>query len=613
MSIDFTEAPSNARHASTQASDSPKVVLIYDDTPEPLIEIQQTLKTKGYQAIHAHYQEMSKYFASAKNCIVISQLSNVKHISQLIGITRDNDEVVHIALTNDSHVSLLNEAVTNNALDKFLITPVSAATIEAHIISAQQEFHLRRKRDALLDDISQYSAQLNDLDHKLKTTLLNQGTGLLNNAQIDPLTNLPNRYLIFDRINQAIHMAKRKKTLTAILSIDIDRFAAINQSLGLRSGNQLLRSFSQRLIACTRQTDSVAREGNDEFILVLSDVDHSESVIQLIKRIRASLTEPFIIEGHEIFISVSIGICIYPHDALDAETLVRSANTAMKHAKKLGGNCYQYFEQEMNQRVRKIVDMESSLFRALEKDEFLMYYQPQVDLQSGQIVGAEALLRWQRPEEGIVSPNEFIPILEETGLIEQVGEWILHNVTEQNNKWLAKGLPPLRLSINLSLRQVQDTAILNKVSKIVSQFKSPAMNNIELEITESIMMKDADKAISLLIELNKMGFNLSIDDFGTGYASLNYLTQFPVHSLKIDLSFIHRIETSPKDAAIVKAIILMAHSLGLRVTAEGVETKEQLNFLDDCHCDEIQGYFFSKPLPPDEFEALLQSKKELAR
>ena len=612
MSTDLTEAPSIASNADKHASDTAVIIITYDDDGSPLSN--ETFSSSEHTIKQVEYPHLNQQLESLMACILISHVSQEDNILQLIELTKDKHHIVHIALTDGPHVSLLNEAVINNSLYKFLITPITPQTLEAHIISAQQEFHLRRKRDELLNDISQISDQLAELDEKHKASLLNQGTVLLNNTQIDPLTNLPNRYLIFDRISQALNIANRKNTLTAILSIDIDRFSAINQSLGLRIGNQLLRSFSQRLIACTRQTDSVAREGNDEFILVLSDVDHSESVLQLIKRIQGSLTEPFIIEEQEIFISVSIGICIYPHDACDPETLVRSATTAMKHAKSLGGNGYQYFEQEMNQRVRKIVDMESSLFRALEKNEFLMYYQPQVDLTSGKIIGAEALLRWQRPEYGIVPPNEFIPILEETGLIEPVGEWILHNVTSQNEKWLAQNLEPLRLSINLSLRQVQDSSILNKVAKIVSQFNSPSvMQNIELEITESIMMKDADKAISLLVELNKMGFNLSIDDFGTGYASLNYLTQFPVHSLKIDLSFIHRIETSPKDAAIVKAIILMAHSLGLRVTAEGVETQEQLDFLDHCKCDEIQGYFFSKPLPPHEFEELLRSKKQLPR
>jgi polar amino acid transport system substrate-binding protein len=609
MRIDLTECHTIG-NADDQTSSTLSIVIVYDK--EPLHELCTQLDEKRYAITSLAFAEARDALKQIRPSLIISSLSQCDQLIDLLNYIQGHEQVIHISLTDGALVNLLSDAVAQNKLYKFLISPIEAATLEAHIIEAHQELCLRTKRKALLAEINDFTNQLDILDKKLQSSQASKPQLLINHPQIDPLTSLPNRYLIFDRIHQAINLAKRKNNMVAVLSIDLDRFAAINQSLGLRYGNQLLRNFAQRLVSCSRQSDSVAREGNDEFLLVMPDIENSESVIQLVKRIQQSLARPFLINNLEIFITASIGICIYPNDADDPETLVRAANAAMKHAKQLGGNSYQYFEKQMNSRIRKLVDMESSLFRALEKNEFVMYYQPQVDVKSGKIVGAEALIRWLRPEHGIIAPNEFIPILEETGLIEQVGEWILHNVSEQSDRWRSDGLPPLRMSINLSLRQVQDDAILKSVEKLLSKSQTTdRAQSIELEITESVMMKDANKAIMLLLELNKMGFNLAIDDFGTGYASLNYLTRFPVHSLKIDLSFVQRIETSDKDAAIVKAIIAMAHGLGLRVTAEGVETQQQLNFLSECECDEIQGYLFSKPLPAREFEALVRSDKRL--
>ncbi len=591
--------------------DLPDIVLVFDDHHKPTaLDLTTQLKTKGYPVALCPFNDISSLSPSPK-LIILSLLSKAEHIADLCSFAKNYTLVLHIAITSPSLARTLGKSKAYQALYKFIIHPVSAPSLEIHIIEAQQELNLREQRSALLSDIENFSSHLNIMDNKAQSLRDNPPKGLCNTPQIDTLTNLPSRYLIFDRIKQAINIAQRKNNKVAILSIDIDRFSVINQSLGIRFGNQLLRDFSQRLVSCTRQTDSVAREGNDQFLLVMADIETSESVLQFIKRFQKCLTEPFIINQKEVFISVSIGICVYPTDGSDPEALARAANTAMKHTKKLGGKGYYYFEKEMNARIRKLVDMESSLFRALEKNEFIMHYQPQVDIKSGKIIGAEALLRWQRPGHGIIPPSEFIPILEDTGLIQPVGAWILNHVAHQRDKWTTLGLPPLRMSVNLSLRQVQDDGILKTVENIISQIKPNDAPSIELEITESIMMKDANKSISLLLELNKMGFNLAIDDFGTGYASLNYLTQFPVHSLKIDLSFVQRIGITEKDAAIVKAIIVMAHSLSLRVTAEGVETQQQLDFLSDCGCNEFQGYLFSKPLPASEFAALVLSSKRL--
>ena len=577
-------------------NDDVMLSIVHDDESDLSTIRSQLSNVQKMQFVPSH--QFKSLLDTSEQHIIISLINAEDERLNLIETTQ---HLVHIAIINDiSHTSALNEAVSENRLYKYILTPIIKPNmLEEHILAAKQELALRQKRHALLNDISHFSNKLQEIGQH----------------QLDPLTQLPNRHLALDRIKQTLSRAKRRNSLAAVLSIDIDRFSAINHSLGLESGNHLLTCFAQRLSACGRETDTVARNGGDEFLLVLSDIEHCESVIQIIKRIQQALASPFLINKQEVFVSSSIGIGTYPNDAHDAEALVRAANIAMKHAKQLGGNCYQYFEPDMNRRIRKLMDMECNLFRALERNEFIMHYQPQIDLASGKVVGAEALIRWQRPGHGIVSPNEFIPILENTGLIKQVGEWILNDVTAQSRKWQEEGLPPLRTSINLSLRQVQDNSIIEHVASLIDKLdhlKDPKLP-IELEITESIMMKNTDQSISLLLELNKMGVHLSIDDFGTGYASLNHLTRFPVHGLKIDLSFIQRIETGAKDAAIVKAIILMAHSLGLRVTAEGVETQKQLDFLYECQCDEIQGYLFSKPLPANEFADLIRSGKKLSR
>lgn len=586
--------------------------IIHDRHQEFAEALRLTLSTEYFEVHVDQIDQCGALLERTYLPIVISFLTDQHHIHDVTKRCLLKEDSLHIAVTDSAHATLLNKAVDDRQLYKFLTFPVTATAMHAHILEALQALRLRQERQALLNEISSINKELGSLDQHVKSIRKGNTSGLLNNPQIDPLTNLPNRYMIFDRIKQAINLAERNRCQCAVLSLDLDRFSVINQTFGLRFGNQLLREFSQRLVSCMRRSDSVAREGNDEFLLVINEIESHEAIAHVIKRLQHALSTPFIVDSQEIFLTLSIGVSVYPHDEDDPESLLRAANTAMKHAKQLGGNGYQYFESEMNVRLRKLVDMESNLFRALEKNEFVIYYQPQVSLRTGKIVGAEALLRWRRPEHGIIPPNEFIPILEETGLIEQVGEWILYHVSEQNEKWLAQGLPEMRVSINLSLRQLQDSSILNIMAKLVSELGSTERaRSIELEITESIMMKDAQKVISLLIELRNMGINLAIDDFGTGYASLSYLTRFPVHSLKIDLSFIQRIESSNKDAAIVRAIIAMAQGLGLRVTAEGVETRQQLDFLIDCGCDEMQGYYYSKPLPAEEFEQLLLANTPL--
>jgi diguanylate cyclase (GGDEF)-like protein/PAS domain S-box-containing protein len=434
-------------------------------------------------------------------------------------------------------------------------------------------------------------------------------------AHHDALTGLPNRVLLQDRIGQAIAQARRSRKVAALLFIDLDRFKNVNDSLGHQVGDSLLRAVAGRLVACVRGTDTVARMGGDEFVVVLTELKRAEDAGQMAQKILAVLPQPIDIDGHELRVTPSVGICLYPHDGEDVETLMRNADAAMYHAKETGRNNFQFFTPQMNIAANQRLLLEKDLRLALERDEFTIYYQPQIDLKTGGIVGVEALLRWRHSQRGMVAPSDFIPVAEETGLITPIGEWVLRGACMQARKWQTLGYPQLQVSVNCSAQQFRQEGLLDVVARTLQQTGLPA-SSLELEITESVIVEHAEHVIARLKALDEIGLKLSIDDFGTGYSSLGYLKRFPIHELKIDQSFVRDIGTDPDDAAIVSAIIALARSLGLRVVAEGVETAEQLAFLKKLGCDWAQGYLFSRPLPAEEIEPLLRngtSQAQLAR
>jgi diguanylate cyclase (GGDEF)-like protein/PAS domain S-box-containing protein len=420
-------------------------------------------------------------------------------------------------------------------------------------------------------------------------------------AHYDALTNLPNRVLLHDRLLQALMTAPRRKTKVAILFLDLDRFKNINDTLGHSVGDLLLQSVAERLKSCVRSSDTVARLGGDEFIVVLPDLfdeDHAATVAQ---KIIDSISNYFPIRDIELHTSTSIGISLFPDDGVANEELIANADVAMYRAKENGRNNYQFFTPTMNNSSYERLTMENKLRRALERHEFVLYYQPQVNLQTGRVIGCEALVRWQHPEMGLVSPGVFIPIIEESGLIVPIGEWILREACRQNMAWQKEGLAPMSVAVNLSAVQFHQKNLTDMVAKVLdSSGLSPKW--LELEITESGIMQNSEASVNKLHSLKQMGLKLSIDDFGTGYSSLSYLKRFPLDKLKIDQSFVRDITSNPDDAAIAGAIIGMAKSLKLRVIAEGVETREQINFLQNNGCFEIQGYYFSKPLPAEAFQ-----------
>lgn len=424
----------------------------------------------------------------------------------------------------------------------------------------------------------------------------------------DPLTGLPNRVLFSDRLNHAIVQAPRNRKLVGVLFIDLDLFKRINDTLGHNIGDIALKSAGERLMSCVRSGDTVSRWGGDEFTILLENIAKPQDVSRVAQKILDSLKAPIKVLDNEFFISASIGISLFPHDGDTVDVLLKNADTAMYRAKEKGRNNYQLYSRDMNSEATNKLVMEHQLRYALEKNEMALHYQPLIDLRTKKIVGAEALIRWNHPVLGQVPPLQFIPMAEETGLIVQIGEWVLRTACKQAKTWQDAGYPPMRVAVNLSVRQFQSPDLQEIVHKILEETGLDS-NWLELELTESMIMQKGDESIETLYRLNAMGIHLSVDDFGTGYSSLSYLKRFPIETLKIDQSFVRDIPKSADDVAIARAIIAMAHNLKLKVVAEAVETEEQMEFLRAHFCDEIQGYYVSRPLPPAEFEAYLDGRR----
>ena len=423
-------------------------------------------------------------------------------------------------------------------------------------------------------------------------------------AYFDPLTNLPNRAQLYSLLEQGIAEAHRRHEHGALLFLDLNRFKHINDSFGHSPADTLLAEVGRRLSSALRKEDVVSRLGGDEFIVALFDITQREDAAIVARKALAALAEPFFVEDHEILLSASIGISIFPDDGSDAETLIRNADVAMYRAKQLGNSGFLFYSREMNLRSLERLKMEGGLKYALERNEFFLHYQPQLDLATGRIVGTEALLRWQIPEQGLVSPAQFIPVAEETGLIIPIGEWVIEATCKQLRAWLDAGLNPVKVAVNLSPRQFSHN-LPRTVLGLMKDYGIPA-ELLEVEITESMLMHNADSVVAMMQEFAAAGIVMSLDDFGTGYSSLSYLKRFPIDTLKIDQSFVRGIPSDSDDSAIASAIISMAKALRLRVIAEGVENAAQLEFLRDAGCDEIQGYWFSRPIPADPFAQLLR-------
>lgn len=423
-------------------------------------------------------------------------------------------------------------------------------------------------------------------------------------ATHDSLTGLPNRTLLSDRLQQCISFADRYSTRVAVAFVDLDQFKIINDSMGHHIGDELLVTMAQRLSSCIRESDTVVRLGGDEFVLLITGLQKVEDVAQSMQRVLAAASEPFVINGWDYAVTCSIGVSLYPDDGSDYNILLRNADSAMYKAKHAGRNNFQFYTSELNDALLERLDIEYRLRRAIENDEFLLHYQPKVDLQTGRICGMEALVRWQPEGEAMVSPVRFIPVAEETGLIEEIGRWVLSTACREARRLKEKFGYPIPVAVNVSQRQFRQQGLVDMVGNVLRESRlDPAC--LELEITESMLADDPESFIETLHALKQLGVRLAIDDFGTGYSSMAYLKHFPIDRLKVDKAFVDDLETDPANQPILRAIVALGQSLGLKVIAEGVESAFQYEYLRRIGCDEFQGYYFSKPLPTTELERLL--------
>jgi diguanylate cyclase (GGDEF)-like protein/PAS domain S-box-containing protein len=428
---------------------------------------------------------------------------------------------------------------------------------------------------------------------------------MTHSAQHDVVTNLPNRLLLSDRISQSISLARRQRKHLAVIFLDLDRFKYINDSLGHATGDKLLQFVSKRLLGGVRGSDTVSRMGGDEFVILLSEIAYPEDAAKSARKLLLLLSAPHFIAGNDLQIDGSIGISVYPEDGEDAETLIKNADTAMYHAKQNGRNNFQFFKAEMNLKSVERQSLEGSMRHAVEREEFLLHYQPKVNLDTGEITGVEALIRWQQSDRGLVPPSQFVPIAEDCGLIIQIGRWVLREACRQARAWQDAGLRPLPIAVNVSAVEFRDKSFVEGVRTTLAETGLEG-RYLEMELTEGVLMEHAESTAAVLQELKTMGIRLAVDDFGTGYSSLSYLQQFPIDVLKIDQSFVHRITGDPDHSPIVSAIISMGKSLKHLVVAEGIETQEQRGYLQAQRCAEGQGYLFSRPLAAAQFAHLLQ-------
>lgn len=472
--------------------------------------------------------------------------------------------------------------------------PELAEELFSRIISETNDYHLLRSY-ATIRAVNERKRAEEKIQHM---------------AYHDALTDLPNRLMFDEKLDRYFQEAERNGSMMAVMFFDLDRFKVINDTLGHHVGDQLLRLLARKLRHYVSDKDVVARFGGDEFIILLTNMAHADEAAQFAQGIPDLLKDPFVIEGHELFVTASIGISLYPSDGKEVDTLLKNADIAMYRSKEKGGNAFQYYHPDMNKRSLHRLNLEIHLRKALERGEFQVHYQPIVDLRNGSVYGMESLVRWQHPEWGVVSPGEFIPLAEETGLIVPIGNWVLLESCRQNRRWQQLGYPPLVVSVNISAIQFNQLNFIQIVTDALRE-SGLAPDRLCLEITENIAMNNGPHIIETMQKLKALGVGISIDDFGTGYSSLSYLKRFRVQTLKIDQSFIRDVTMDEDNAAIVTALIAMSHRLKIKSLAEGVETQEQLDFLVAQGCDKIQGYLFSKPIPADAFETMIKENRQL--
>jgi diguanylate cyclase (GGDEF)-like protein len=594
-----------------------RTLLLVDDEENVLAALERALHGDGYTILKAGSGFEGLALLERHEIGVVISDQRMPEMSGVEFLTRVKElypQTIRIALTGFADIDTVKEAINRGAIYKFLTKPWENDMLRADVLEAFGRHELTQQKNALLQQIQSANELLAQLNIELAGAMEHKDSLIDHAVHHDPLTNLPNRLLFLDRLDQELTRAHRDKLQAAVLMLDLDRFKQINDSIGYQSGDQVLKLVADRLASHLRASDTVARIGGDEFAIVLTEIKEARYAGEVAQKILDSFTqEPFAYDDSEIYITASIGISVYPHDGLHTAVLLNNADAAMYHAKKASSSHYLYYAESMNASAMQRMKMETELRRALAHNEFVLYYQPKVDMENSRIIGMEALLRWQSPERGLVAPGEFIPLLEETGLIVQVGEWVLREACQQARTWRNAGFKDIHIAVNLSMMQFRQPDFVNKILGILEEYGlDPALKMIELELTESMLMDNVQGTIEVLQKLHDAGIRFSIDDFGTGYSSLNYLKRFPISSLKIDQSFVRDLSVNHNDEAIVAAIIALGRSLGLRVIAEGVETETQLDKLRDKGCHEMQGFLFSRPVSYGAMTELLKNGEKLA-
>lgn len=593
-----------------------RTLLLVDDEADVVAALDRLLRYDGYKILHANSGQQGLDILAQNEVDVVISDQRMPQMSGVEFLTRVNElypRTIRIVLSGSADLDSVTGAINRGAIYKFFTKPWNNEVLRVDVMEAFWRHELAHEKEQLLQQIQSANELLAQVNLDLAAAVEKKDSQIDHIAHYDTLTNLPNRLLFLDRLDQELTRAHRDKSMVAVMSINLDRFKKVNDSFGYQVGDQLLQAVAERLTSHLRACDTVARIAGDEFSLVLTDVKATHAAGEVAQKILDSFTHtPFMAGDNEIFVTLSIGISIYPVDGVNTTTLLMNADAALHQAKDEGRNNFQYYAGQMNATAWQRLKLETELRHALVRDEFVLHYQPKVDLESGKIVGMEALLRWQSPERGLVAPGEFIPLLEETGLILPVGEWVLRAACKQARAWQSAGIPDVHIAVNLSTLQFKQPEFASLVLGILNENGlDPALGTIELELTESLLMSNAAGAVETLVNLHEAGIRFSIDDFGTGYSSLSYLKRFPISSLKIDQSFVRDLSTNHGDAAIVAAIIALGHSLGLNVIAEGVETASQLAQLRKKGCNEIQGFLFSRPVPAAEMTKLLQSGENL--
>ena len=583
---------------------------------------------------HQELRRSKRYYENFLEEMVKQRTAELDKANQTLRVLIEASPLAIFVLDEKKNVLLWNPAAEHTfgwSKDEVLNKPLPiipekrreefekgfADTLQGRPIANYEAYH--QKKDGSLVDVNIWTARLMNPDGEVNGVMAivaditerKQAEEKIHYlAYNDTLTGLPNRVSFEERLNEALTRGESSQQPLAVMFLSLDRFKKFNDTLGHIVGDQLLRNVSERLSASMRDGDAIARFASDEFAFLLTRAKTADDAAEMAQKFQNILEAPFTVDEQELYVTASIGIGLYPHDAVDAQDLLKNAGAALYRAKQQGGNNFQFYTADMNERALKRLSLENQLRWAIERKEFKVYYQPQVSITTGQIVGMEALVRWQHPEMGLVSPAEFIPLAEDTGLIAPIGEWVLRSACAQTRLWHDCGFNSLRVAVNLSPRQFQQPDLLLVIETTLKE-TGLRPDCLELEVTESSVMKNTESAIKTLSELKAMGIKISIDDFGSGYSSLGYLKHLPIDVLKIDQSFVRDMTTAPNDAAIVMAIIQLAHSLQLKVTAEGVETEDQLRFLRLLRCDEMQGYLFCRPVPVESFEQILLEGRSL--